>query len=99
MLGDVKLWIGTCMECAMWKGSPNKTMGPMGTIQSTKPMEIMGAGIVGPLPLSLDGNKYLLVFTDHYMKFAHAVPIPDQEAETIANAWAKEVICRMGTPE
>jgi len=40
--------------------------------------------IVGPLSTTISGNKYLLTFQDDLTKFSKAIPIPNQEATTVA---------------
>jgi transposase InsO family protein len=55
--------------------------------------------IVGPSPLTQNGNKYLLTFQDTFTKYPDAVAIPDQQASTIAKAFVNNIICRFGSPE
>lgn len=55
--------------------------------------------IVGKLPKTHKGNQYILTFQDHFSKYPEAFAIPDQKAETIAEIFVKEIICRHGTPE
>lgn len=99
MLSDVKRHIKACMPCAMRKGLPDKNMGQMGTIESFAPWDIIGADIVGPLPKTSRGHRYLLVFTDHFTKYAEAFPVEKQDADTIATIYIKHIICRYGTPK
>ena len=98
MLNDVKEWIRTCMECAMKKGLPNTKLGYMGTVEATYPWEVVGTDIIGPIPQTNGGKKYILVFTDHYTKYAEAFAVEKQDAETIAHFYVKEIICRYGAP-
>ena len=51
------------------------------------PMKQVALDIMGPLPLSDKGNKYLLVIEDYFTKWTEVVPLPDQEVITVANAW------------
>ena len=51
------------------------------------------------LPLSYDGNKYVVVSMDYLTKWCEAFTVADQTAETIAKLLVEEVICRHGVPE
>ena len=54
--------------------------------------------MLGPLPESEKGNKYLLIAMDYFTKWPEAYPLPDQEATTVAEVLVKEFICRYGVP-
>ena len=54
--------------------------------------------LLGPLPETEDGNKYILVISDYFTKWLEGVAIPDQTAITVARALVKEVVCRFCTP-
>ena len=55
--------------------------------------------IVGPLPKTRRGNKYILVISDYFTRWAEAIGLPNQEATTVAQALMSEWICRYGAPE
>ena len=48
------------------------------------PGESIGIDIVGLLPLTERGNRYILVFVDYFTKAAAAEALPNQESETVA---------------
>ena len=52
--------------------------------------------IVGPLPRTQSGNRYILTVVDHFTKHAEAYALPDQEAVTIARVFLIEFISRFG---
>ena len=53
---------------------------------------------VGPLLVSEKGNKYILVVSDYFTKWAEALPLPAQTAKTTAEALVNEAIARYGIP-
>ena len=63
------------------------------------PMERVALDVVGPLPVTDRGNKYILVVGDYLSKWTEAYPIPDQTATTVADKFVKEFVSRYGVPE
>ena len=61
-------------------------------------MERIAVDILGPLPLTERGNRYILVLCDCFTKWTEAFAIPDQESSTITKTIVNEFICRFGTP-
>ena len=48
-------------------------------------MQIIATDILGSLPLTCNGNSYLIVATDYFTHWVEAYPIPNQEVVTVAN--------------
>lgn len=40
--------------------------------------------LMGPLPETAQGNKHVLVVADPFTKWVEAFPVPNMEAETVA---------------
>ena len=55
--------------------------------------------MVGPLPVTQGGNKYALNFQDDLSKYVVAVPIAQQDAETIATVFVEKIVLTYGTPQ
>ena len=53
--------------------------------------------IVGPLPLSFNRNRFVLVIVDHATRFPEAIPLKNIEASTIADEMIK-FFSRVGIP-
>ena len=95
---DVELWCIRCDKCARRK-SPRPTLkAPLSQREAGEPFERIGIDILGPLPVSERGNRYILVLSDQFSKWTEAYAIPNQEATTIAEKFGEEYICRFGTP-
>ena len=75
-----------------------KIRGPMAQYNVGAPMERLAADILGPLPASDSGNKYLLIVADYFTKWTEAFPIQNQEASTVAEKIVNKVVCRFGVP-
>ena len=48
------------------------------------PMERIAMNILGPLPKTLRGNRYVLVISDYFTKWTESYLLPDQIATSIA---------------
>ena len=62
------------------------------------PMERIAIDVLGPLPITETGNKYILIVADYFTKWVEAYPMPNQEATTVAKLLVREFICRFGVP-
>ncbi len=52
-------------------------------------MERIAVDIMDLLPVTNQGNKYLLVAMDYFTKWLEAYALPDQEAKTVATVLVK----------
>ena len=62
-------------------------------------MQIVAVDILGPLPQTNSGHKYILVAGDYFTKWVEAYPIKDQEAATVAQKLLDEMFCRFSPPQ
>ena len=61
-------------------------------------MERVAIDILGLLPESADGNKYLLIAMDYFTKWPEGYPIRNMEAVTVANVLMEGFFSRFGMP-
>eukprot|EP00731_Ephydatia_muelleri_P004061 Em0002g237a len=64
-----------------------------------RPLQRVAMDILGPLPETEKGNKYILVIGDYFTKWKEAYPLPNMEAMTVARHLVSEFMCRFGVPE
>ena len=65
---------------------------------SCEPASDWAVDLMGPLPPTENGDKYICVFMDRFTKWPEAFPIPDKRASTIAALLMEKIICRFGAP-
>ncbi len=82
MSADVEAKIRTCNRCIRRKTMPEKAS-PLINIVATRPLELVCMDFLSVEPDSCN-NKDILVITDHFTKYAVAVPTPNQKARTVA---------------
>ncbi|GFT19824.1 hypothetical protein TNCV_4992801 [Trichonephila clavipes] len=81
---DVEQWCKSCDACSARKGPKIRSRGKLHRYNVGAPFERIAFDILGPLPRTASGNKYLLVVMDYFTKWPEVYPIPDQEAPTVA---------------
>ena len=95
---DVNLWVLRCDVCAAVKPPSKAAKAPMGKLPTGSPLDRLATDVLGPLPISQAGNKFILVVTDHFTKWVEIFAIPSQDAITCARIIMNEVIARFGCP-
>jgi hypothetical protein len=66
MFGDINEWVKACNKCSAVKTNKSNKYGLLQPIKVDKPFQIVAADIMGPLPQSKEGYKYLLNCIDLY---------------------------------
>lgn len=61
-------------------------------------MERVALDIIGPFQLSKKVNKYALIVSDYFARWAEGYPMPDMETKTIIDNFANNFVCRFGVP-
>ncbi|CAF1071831.1 unnamed protein product [Brachionus calyciflorus] len=98
MLRDTNKWIRSCKMCAQIK-SPQPNRANLIPIEgATKPFDMVGVDILGPLPETSRNNKYIVIFTDYLSKWAEALATGRIDAKTIAKILLNLVITRHSAP-
>jgi len=78
-------------------GSIPETAGKLQPITTTRPNEMLGVDIMGPLPRSTQQNEHLLVFVDYYTRWVDFFPM--RHATRVATILRKEILTRWGVPD
>ncbi|KAK3093316.1 hypothetical protein FSP39_013979 [Pinctada imbricata] len=98
MQSDVRLYVNGCEFCTKRKGENKTKRAPMKLVQTGYPMERIAIDILGELPLTESGNKYILVISDYFTKWTESFPMPNMEARTVAKTLVEQVVTRFGVP-
>ena len=96
MGNDVATHIKRCGRCLRRKSSTN-VRAPLVNIETTQPLELVCLDYLS-LETSKDGYKNILVITDHFTRYAHAIPTRNQTARTTAEALWSGFIVHYGFP-
>ena len=98
MRADVHHFCRSCLVCASRKGPGRSFRPPLTPIPVGGPFHRIGVDVL-QLPLTANGNRYVVCFVDYLTKWVEAFAVSDQRAETIAKLLVDHVICRHGIPE
>lgn len=93
-------YVRSCPQCQRYKRSSSA---PTGLLQPLtpppKPFDVLGVDLLGPLPQSTTGNRWILVAIDHTTRFVETAALPDATAECVARFLLHHIILRHGAPQ
>ncbi|VDP65566.1 unnamed protein product, partial [Schistosoma curassoni] len=95
---DVAQFCKNCNTCYRFKLPQQTPRAPMTPMVTTGPHQRVGIDIMGPLTTTKNGNCYIPVMVDYFTKWCEAVPIPQQDALTVAQAFINHWVSRYGAP-
>ena len=95
---DVKSYVAGCDFCSRRKEPLKTKRAPMELERSGFPMERIAIDILGELPLTERGNKYIVVIGDYFTKWTECHAMPNMEASTVARILIEQVVSRFGIP-
>jgi Integrase core domain/Integrase zinc binding domain len=96
---DCAAIVRRCPTCAVrhLKRGPKRSA-PMTVFPPGGALELIPMDVLGPLPTSRRGHKYIFAITDRFSKLKVAVPTADQTASTLALALVDRWITCYGIP-
>lgn len=98
MKEDIREFVKTCQTCQ--KRSPRKGETELQPIKKfPTPFYQVGMDVMGPLPITRSGKRYIVIAVDHFTKWVEIRAIESNDAQSIASFFHEDVICRHGVPE
>lgn len=99
MQDQIKDFVRACQVCQE-KRTPAGLQVPLAEVaEVSRPFEQVSLDIVGPLPTTKAGNRYVLTMIDWFSRYAEAVPMKEQTAEACARAFVEQLVLRHGAPD
>ena len=77
MRKDVLEWCKACDACSAKMGPGRRALAPLQLYQVGAAMERVAVDIVGPLPETVRGNRFVCVAMDYFTKWPEAYPPPE----------------------
>ena len=98
MYKDVEHWVRSCQDCSTRKKPRNKRHAPLLPIPVSGAFERIAVDILGPLPATWSGNRYIVCFIEYLTKWPEIFAVKNIDAVTIARLLTDEIIPRHGAP-
>ncbi len=99
MDADIATHLKSCHRCQLRRTNDRPPPALLSSLpQPTEPNQRIHADLFGPLKMSDSGKKFILCMMDALTKYVELVPLPNKEANTVANAIFDKCYCRFGAP-
>jgi transposase InsO family protein len=97
MKSDIQEYVRSCKTCQ--KRQRRSGEAPLEPITKHPiPFFQVGIDIMGPLPKTLTGFRYVVVAIDHFTKWVEARALEEADAQSITRFLYEDIICRHGVP-
>jgi cleavage and polyadenylation specificity factor subunit 1 len=98
MAADIGAWCRECQACQRAKVTKQALAAISPIPIPNRQFSHLHADLVGPLPASKEGFKYILTVVDRSSRWLEAVPLKDMEAPTCLSAFLHHWVSRFGVP-
>ena len=98
LAADVAATVPGCWTCAMNLVKLRKHLNRLKLFPASRPLESLAIAILGPLPKTKAGKRFLLVVTDRFTKLTQIVALCTITAYTVALAFCDAWILKYGVP-
>ena len=96
---DTACYVRACQDCQLNKVSQQAPAGLMGERHIEGPWSVVAADIMGLLPPSKGGCRYIVVFEDLFTKYVELKALRKEDAKNILKAFDELVVHRWGYPQ
>jgi len=99
MVADVYAYVANCGTCAKGRVGGRRRTNPLRLFPPTEQLSAVCLDLLGPLPKTAMGNRYLLVMVDRFSKLTRVVALPRKDAETVAMVFCDTWVASYGPPD
>ena len=99
MYSNIQTYVKSCLECQRSKMDMHARQPPLYPIPPEEaPFDRIYMDFLGPLKMTKEGYKYILLIIDSFSKFPEAFPTFTQETTEVAKILYNGIICWYGAP-
>ena len=88
----------SCIAICIARKSPCPRKVPMGHVAVGHRWERVAMDLLDMSVTTSRGNRYILVIVDCFTRWTEAFPLPDKTAQSVADAFFNQVVCRFVMP-
>jgi len=96
---DAHNTVRSCVSCAKNRINLKKHKSFLKLFPASRPLQYVSIDILGPMPRTSRGFRYILVITDRYSKLVQTVPLTKITALSVAQAFCERWVFQYGPPE
>ena len=98
MQEDINNYVRSCDTCQMRVKKKQVSEASSATIV-TEPFAHIGIDVMGPLPVTRNGKRYIILAVDFFTKYLEGIAVNEADAQTVAKFIHSDIICRHGVPK
>ena len=95
----VEIYCQSCVDCSTGTGLTVRKSGLMIPISTDGPAQVFALDWLGPFMESMVGNKWILVGTDLFTKWAIAKAYKHDQTEQVVDFYINHIVCNFGVPK
>jgi Integrase core domain len=99
MYKDVEETVRQCTPCAKNRVQERKRVSMIKLFHANEPLEFVAIDVLGPLPKTVHGNRFLLVISDRFSKLTRTIPMRTTTALAVAKAFFTHWVFAYGPPK
>ena len=96
---DIQAYTDHCIICAKFNNGPREKFHKYSLTEGLDVFERISVDLIGPLPESESGNRYIVVAIDNVTRWVEAAAMPDKSAKTVGDFLISHVFSRHGFPK
>ncbi|GMF47516.1 unnamed protein product [Phytophthora fragariaefolia] len=98
LMEQVKYWVRSCRDCGTRKTRPTAVIPPLRSQGIGDVGDRWALDVAGPLPVTANGNRYVIAAVDYASRYAVAVATPAHTATDIGKFLLERVVMVFGPP-